>query len=97
MHITYPHLEILLAYIDILSCICFLWIFAELVRAFGFIIGPLFYTATAMAFGSVAPASSWEPFWVVIAALAMSYFCQTGAVQKYKHFLDLVIWDQPQS
>jgi len=42
MRITYPHLKILLAFIDSSSCFRFLRIFADLLRAFGFVIGPLF-------------------------------------------------------
>ena len=62
MRISYPSEDIFLAFIDISSCFRWPRIFPCLVGAFGFIIGPLFYAANAMVFGSVASASSWEPF-----------------------------------
>ena len=72
LRIAYPDEDILLAFIDISSCFRCRRIFADLVGAFGFIIGPLYYAANAIVFGSVASASSWEPFRNTIAAIATS-------------------------
>jgi hypothetical protein len=36
-------------------------------------VGPIFYAANAGVFGSVASASSWEPFRVAIAALVAAF------------------------
>jgi len=95
LRITYPDEDILLAFIDISSCFRFPRIFADLVGAFGFIIGPLYYAANAMVFGSVASASSWEPFRIAIAALATAYFFRPELIKKHKHYLDMVKWDAP--
>ena len=59
-------------------------------------IGPLFYAANAMVFGSVASATSWEPFRQAIAALALSYFGSSQLRIKHKKYLDMVKWaDEP--
>jgi len=58
LRISYPNIEILLAFIDISSCFCWPRIFPCLAAAFGFIIGPLFYAANAMVFGSIVSSSS---------------------------------------
>ena len=73
LRISYPDEDIFLAFLDISSCFCFPRIFPDLVGAFGFIVGPIFYAANAGVFGSVASASSWEPFRVAIAALAAAF------------------------
>jgi hypothetical protein len=62
LRISYPKEDILLAFLDISSCFRFPRIFPDLVGAFGFIVGPIFYAANAGVFGSVASASSWELF-----------------------------------
>jgi hypothetical protein len=72
LRISYPKEDILLAFLDISSCFCFPRIFPDRVGAFGFIVGPIFYAANAGVFGSVASASSWEPFRLAIAGLAMA-------------------------
>ena len=61
LRISYPDEDIFLAFLDISSCFRFPRIFPDLVGAFGFIVGPIFYAANAGVFGSVASASSWEP------------------------------------
>jgi hypothetical protein len=43
-------------------------------------------------FGSIASASSWEPFQVVIAALAMAYFFVPNLVAKHDWLLQKVRW-----
>jgi len=83
LRITFPNEDILLAFIDISSCFRFPRIFADLVGAFGFIIGPLYYAANAMVFGSAASASSWEPFRRIIAALALFYSGNWCLVEKH--------------
>ena len=93
MRITYPDEDILLAYIDISSCFRFPRIHPDLVGAFGFLIGSLWFAANAMVFGSVASASSWEPFRVAIAAMATAYFCRTELVQKHKDLLSKISWE----
>jgi len=59
---SFPYLEIILAFINISSCFQFQRFFADLIGAFGFMIGPWFFTANAMFFCSVASVSSWESF-----------------------------------
>ena len=54
MIITFP--------IDISSCFRFLLCFADVIGNFGFVIGPWFFAASVMVFGSVSSASLWEPF-----------------------------------
>ena len=59
LRISYPDEDIFLAFLDIFSsCFCFPRIFPDLVRAFGFIVGPIFCAANAGVFGSVVSASS---------------------------------------
>ncbi len=43
-------------------------------------------------FGSVASASSWEPFRQAIAAIAVACFCRTHVVEKHHYLLDLINW-----
>ena len=62
LRISYSDEDIFLAFLDISSCFRFPRIFPDLVEAFGFIVEPIFYVANAGVFGSVASASSWEPF-----------------------------------
>ena len=60
--------------------------------AFGFMIGPLFYAENAMVFGSVASATSWEPFRHAIAALARSPFGSHHLKIKHRQYMDMVRW-----
>ena len=83
LHITYPEEDIFLAFLDISSCFRFPRIFPDLVGAFVFIVGPIFYAANTEVFGSVASASSWEPFQVAITALAIAYFVFPNLVAKH--------------
>ncbi|KAL7524221.1 hypothetical protein ACHAWF_000869 [Thalassiosira exigua] len=95
LHISYLDQELYTTFVDITSCFRFPRIFADLVGAFGFVIGPLFFAANAMVFGSVALASSWEPFWVAIAVMGTAYFFRAELTQKYQQLLDMVSWTQP--
>ena len=64
--------------------------FADLIGAFGFAIGPWFFAACAMVFGSVASATSWGAFRRAILALAEAYFDRPELVQKHQDLLDLI-------
>ena len=55
LRISYPDEDIFLVFLDISSCFRFPRIFPDLVGAFGFIVGPIFYAANAGVFGSVEP------------------------------------------
>ena len=94
MRISFPHLQILFAFINISACFRFPRFFADLIGAFGFVIGPWFFAANAMVFGSVASSSSWEPFHRrAIAALALYYFGNWCLVKKHQKLLDMIKWD----
>jgi len=95
LRISFPDEDILLAFIDISACFRWPRIAPCLVGAFGFVIGPLFFGANAMVFGSVASATSWEPFRRAIAALATSYFTRSCLRQTHKKYLDLIRWHEP--
>ena len=70
MRASCPGLETLVASINISICFCYPRVFVDLVEAFCFYIGPLYFAANAMAFGSVASASSSEPFREAITYIA---------------------------
>ena len=90
LRITFPDVDIFLGFIDISSCFRWPRIFPCLVGAFGFIIGSIFYAANAMVFGSVASASSWEPFRRAIAALASSYGRDDNILAKHMDMLQQI-------
>ena len=94
LRITYPDSEIWLAFIDISSCFRWPRIFPCLAAAFGFIIGPLFYAANAMVFGSVVSSSSWEPFRRAISALAESFHGQTDLIKDHHEYIDMLKWEE---
>ena len=93
LRIQFPFEDILLAYIDISSCFRYPRIFADLVGAFGFIVGPWYFAANAMVFGSVASASSWEPLRRAIAAVAAACFARTWLIAKHQQYLDMAGWE----
>ena len=95
LRITFPDEEICLATIDISSCFRFPRIFADLVGAFGFLIGPWYFAANAMVFGSIISANSWEPFRRAITGIAIAGFSIPHLVVKHKQWLDLINWDPP--
>ena len=80
-----------------LICCCFPRIFPDLIGAFGFIVGPIFYVANAGVFGSVASASSWEPFQVAITTHAMAYFFYPDLVAKHDWLLQKLCWSDVSS
>mmetsp|Transcript_38437 Transcript_38437/g.92017 ORF Transcript_38437/g.92017 Transcript_38437/m.92017 type:complete len:864 (+) Transcript_38437:1-2592(+) len=93
LRISYPNEEIYLAFIDISSCFRWPRIAPDLVGAFGFVMGSIYFAANAMVFGSVVSASTWEPFRRAIAALATSYYFSSGLVRQHWSLLQLVQWD----
>ena len=96
LRITYPNEDILLAFLDITACFRWPRINPDLVGAFGFLVGALYFAANAMVFGSVASASSWEPFRRAIQCLALTYFANKSLVVKHKYWLDMIKWaDEP--
>lgn len=92
LRISYPDEIIYLAFLDISACFRFPRIAPDLVGAFGFIVGPLYYLANAMVFGSIALASSWEPFRLAIAAIATSLFTCVGLLARHEVLLRRVRW-----
>ncbi|KAL7525949.1 hypothetical protein ACHAWF_001576 [Thalassiosira exigua] len=94
LRVSYADQDIYTAFIDITACFRFPRIFADLVWAFGFVIGPLFFAANAMVIGSVTSASSWEPFRTAIAAMATAYFYRAELVERLRQLLDMPQWTQ---
>ena len=90
LRISFPKEDILLASIDISSCFRWPCVHPDLAGAFGFMIGPLYYAENTMVFGSVASATSWEPFRQGIAALTLSSFGSHHLKIKHKQYLDMV-------
>jgi len=97
LRISYPDEDIFLAFLDISSCFRFPRIFPDLVGAFGFIVGPMFYAANAGVFGSVASASSWEPSRVAIVALAAAFFFFPDLVAKHDWLRQKLRWSDASS
>ena len=62
LRISFPNEEIYLAFIDISSCFRWPRISPDLVGAFGFVVGSLYFAANAMVFGSVVSASTGNHF-----------------------------------
>ena len=90
--ISFPDEPILLGKSDIKACFRFPRIHADLTGAFGFIAGGYFLLAIAMVFGSIALASSWEPFCRAIEALSVIYANRPDLVKKHKNYLDMINW-----
>ena len=93
LRISYPDEEIYLAFIDISSCFRWPRIAPDLVGAFGFVVGSIYFAANAMVFGSVVSASTWEPFRRAIAGIATACYSRPGLVAKHRHLLDVIKWD----
>ena len=91
--ISYPDEPILLGSADIKACFQFPRIHADLTGAVGFIAGGYFFLAIAMVFGSIASASSWEPFLRAIEALSAVYENRPDLVAKHKKYLDMINWN----
>ena len=95
LRISFPDEEIYLAFIDISSCFRWPRISPDLVGAFGFVVGSIYFAANAMVFGSVVSASTWEPFRRAIAALATALYHTQGLIRKHWSLLELIKWDRP--
>ena len=93
LRITYPDEDLLLAYIDISSCFRYPRIFSDLVGAFGFMVGPWYFAANAMVFGSTTSATSWEPLRRAIVGVATACFHRPWLKIKHKFYLDNVQWE----
>ena len=93
--ISYPDEEIVMAAPDVKACFRYPRIHPDLTGAFIFVIGSLFFLATAMVFGSVTSASSWEPFRRAIMAMAQIYFVKEGIKEKHTKYLDMLVWYGP--
>ena len=85
LRISFPDEEVLLAFMDITACFRLPRINPDLVGAFGFLTGAYYFAANAMVFGSVASASSWEPFRRAIECLAAVYFANKSLAIKHKY------------
>jgi hypothetical protein len=46
-----------------------------------------------MVFGSNTSASSWEPFRIAIEALIIEYSTRSVLIERHKHILDILIWE----
>ena len=90
--ISFPDAPIFLGTANIKACFQFPRIHANLTGAFGFIAGGYFFLAIAMVFGSIASASSWEPFRRAIEALSAVYANRPNLVQKHQRYLDMINW-----
>jgi hypothetical protein len=91
--VSYPLKRIYLALADITACFRFPRIHADVTGAFGFMAEGLYFLATSMVFGSNTSASSWEPFRRAIQSLIPIYSMRTDLVEKHKHLLDMLIWE----
>ncbi len=57
-------------------------------------VGGYYNLATAMVFGSMTSASSWEPFRQAIEALSVVYVDCPNLVIKHKYYLDMISWEE---
>jgi hypothetical protein len=92
--ISFPDKVILLAMADIKACFRHPRLHPDLTGAFGFNAEHLYYLATAMVFGSIASASSWEPFRRAIEALSRIYANRPDLVIKHRRYLDMIRWEE---
>jgi hypothetical protein len=53
----------------------------------------LYFLAMSMVFGSNTSASSWEPFRRAIKALISEYSTRSDLIEKHKHLLDMLVWE----
>jgi hypothetical protein len=90
--ISFPDAPILLGTANIKACFCFPRIHADLTGAFGFLAGGHFFLAIAMVFGSIASASSWEPFRRAIEALSAVYANRPDLVWNHQKYLNMINW-----
>ena len=94
LRVSFPFLEIFIALADIKACFRYPCIHANLTGAFGFMATEAIYClATAMVFGSIVSASSWEPFQRAIQTMSREFFYRDNLVEKHKAYLDMIAWD----
>jgi hypothetical protein len=65
----------------------------DVTGAFGFMAKNLYFLAMSMVFGSNTFASSWEPFQRAIEALIIEYSTRSDLIEKHKHLLDMLVWE----
>ena len=85
LRITYPQEEIVMAAPDIKACFRFPRMHPDLAGSFSFVVGSIFFLATAMVFGLVVSESSWEPFRRAIMAMTHVYFGKKGLEVTHKN------------
>ena len=91
--VSYPSVDILTATDDVSACFRFPRITPDACGAFSFAIRSLFCLTTAMVFGSVIGASSWEPFRRAIEVMAAVFFAQADLPTKYAWLLNMITWE----
>ena len=90
--ISFPDAKILLGTEYIKACFRFPRIHANLTGACGFIAGGYFLLSISMVFGSIASASSWEPFCCAIKSMSVVYANRPNLVLKHQKYLDMIQW-----
>ncbi len=76
------------------ACFRYPRIHTDLTGAFGFIADELYNLATAMVFGLIASASSWEAFRRAIEALTKVFAYRPDLVVRHKKFIDMLKWEE---
>jgi hypothetical protein len=94
--VSYESADIDLSSADIKAAHRYPRLAPDMAAAFGFIIrGMYFFITTAMVFGSIISATSWEPFRRAIEVMTMVYSLRTDLVAKHQAYLDLIILEPP--
>jgi hypothetical protein len=91
--VSYPLKRIYLVLADITACFHFPKIHADVTGAFGFMAEGLYFLPTSLVFGSNTSASSWESCRRAIQSLIPIYSMRTDLVEKHKHLLNMLIWE----
>eukprot|EP00956_Cyclotella_meneghiniana_P044908 scaffold342465_cov169-Cyclotella_meneghiniana.AAC.1 len=98
LRISHPNTELYLALMDITSCFRWPKFNPEAAGAFCYSIGfmNLLCITTAMVFGYIASANSWEPMRRAIEVMASVYFASNQVEYiKHKRFLDMITITEP--
>lgn len=94
--LSHPSEEIALANADVKAAHRYPRIQPCLAGAFGFLIHGLYYfVTTAMVFGSIVSATSWEPFRRAIEQMTEALSLRTDLAAKHKSFLDMITIADP--
>lgn len=94
--VSYESADIDLSSADIKAAHRYPRLFPDMAAAFGFIIrGMYFFITTAMVFGSIISATSWEPFRRAIEVMTEVYSLRFDLVEKHQAYLDLIIIEPP--